>query len=309
MNPADPSRRALIGGLAAALLLARPMAWGAPDSASDPTTTALAALEQSAGGRLGAYLLDTGSGRSVGRNQDQRFGMCSTFKLLLAAAVLREVDAGRLALETFIPYTKADMVPHAPVTGEHLAEGGMSIGALAKATQTTSDNVAANLLIAQLGGPSAVTTMLRAMGDELTRLDRIEPDMNLVPTGEVRDTTTPQAMAHTVARIMTGDLLQPDSRELLRSWMLATSTGLHRIRAGLPPAWLAGDKTGTGVHPSMHNKYNDVAVIWPPDRAPVVVAVYFEASGYFESTRPQDEAVLAEVGRIAAEWIRADKAA
>lgn len=305
MNPADPTRRALIGGLAAALLLSRPMGWSAQASVGDPTTAALAALEHSSGGRLGVYLLDTGSGRGVGLNQDQRFGMCSTFKLLLAAAVLREVDAGRMALETFIPYTQADMVPHAPVTAEHLAEGGMSIGALAKATQTTSDNVAANLLIAQLGGPARVTAMLRAMGDELTRLDRIEPEMNLVPAGEVRDTTTPQAMAHTVARIMTGDLLQPDSRELLRGWMIATSTGLHRIRAGLPPDWLAGDKTGTGAHPSMPNKYNDVAVIWPPDRAPVVVAVYFEASGYFDSTRPQDEAVLAEVGRIAAEWIRA----
>lgn len=305
MHPADLTRRALIRGLAASFLVPATIAMSAQTDADDPTS-AMAALERTSGGRLGVYMLDTGSGRGLGLHQEQRFGMCSTFKLLLAAAVLREVDAGRMTLDAVVPYGKGDMVAHAPVTELHLAAGGMTIGALAEAAQTTSDNVAANLLIAKLGGPEGVTAILRAIGDEQTRLDRLEPDMNLVPAGEVRDTTTPLAMANSVARIMTTDLLQPRSRDVLRGWMIATSTGQRRIRAGLRSDWVAGDKTGTGVHPSMPNKYNDVAVIWPQGRAPVVVAAYFEADAYYESMRAEDEAVLAQVGRIAASWIEAN---
>ena len=304
MPAVDPVRRALIRGLAASFLVPATIAVGSPSDIGDPAA-ALVELERASGGRLGVYLLDTGSGHGLGLHQDARFGMCSTFKLLLAAAVLREVDAPRMALDTVVPYGKADMVAHAPITELHLAAGSMTIGALAEAAQTTSDNVAANLLIARLGGPEGVTAILRAIGDPVTRLDRLEPDMNLVSGAEVRDTTTPLAMANSVARIMTADLLRPRSREVLRDWMVATTTGQRRLRAGLPSDWVAGDKTGTGVHPSMHNKYNDVAVVWPPGRAPVVVAAYFEADGYYESMRADDEAVLAQVGRIAASWIGA----
>ncbi|HWS26009.1 MAG TPA: class A beta-lactamase [Xanthomonadales bacterium] len=264
---------------------------------------ALAELERASSGRLGVFLLDTDSGRSTGHRSDERFGMCSTFKLLLAAAILREADAGRLQLDTFIEYGKADLVPHAPVTGANLDQGRMRIGALAEAAQLTSDNVAANLLLRVLGGPQGFTAILRQMGDAVTRIDRLEPEMNLVPAGELRDTTTPRAMAQSVARIMTGDLLSVSARDRLAAWMIATETGKKRIRAGLPAAWRAGDKTGTGVAPGMPNKHNDVAIVWPPGRAPVVIAAYFEASQHFENTRPEDDALLAQVGRIATSWI------
>jgi beta-lactamase class A len=299
MNPPDPLRRALLLALAASPVAARVSVHAEPLSPG----AALAELERHSGGRLGVYLLDTDSGRELGYRPDERFGMCSTFKLPLAAAVLREADAGRLALDERIAFSSDDMVPYAPVTEQHLADGAMTVAALAEATQTTSDNVAANLLMRRLGGPEAVTRMFRAMGDTLTRIDRWEPEMNLVPAGEERDTTTPRAIAGLVARVFTGDLLTPASRELLRGWMTATATGTRRIRAGLPSDWIAGDKTGTGIAPAMANKYNDVAVIWPAGRAPVVVAAFFEASGYFEKMRAEDEAVLAEVGRIAARWI------
>jgi beta-lactamase class A len=302
MTP-DPTRRVLIRGIGAASLLAGFAARAGRAVPAWSADGALAAVESAAGGRLGAQLLDTGSGRTAGWRGDERFGLCSTFKLLLAAAILREADAGRLDLEAVVAYGKADLVPHAPVTEAHLEQGGMTIGALAEATQLTSDNVAANLLLKLLGGPEGFTRILRSLGDPVTRLDRIEPEMNLVPAGEVRDTTTPRAMAASVARIVTGDVLSPAARERLVGWMVATATGTRRIRAGLPSGWRAGDKTGTGVAPAMPNKHNDVAVVWPPGRAPVVIAAYFEASAYFESTRPQDDAVLAEVGRIAARWI------
>ena len=214
--------------------------------------------------------------RCAASGADERFGLCSTFKLPLAAAILREADAGRLALDTIVPYAQKDMVPHAPVTQAHLADGGMSIGALAEAAQTTSDNVAANLLVQLLGGPQSVTAMWREMGDPLTRIDRYEPRMNFVPAGEVRDTTTPRAMAAGVSQYVTGEVLGADSRALLRGWMIATETGKRRIRAGLPSGWIAGDKTGTAWSDGMPNKHNDVAVIWAPDRAPVIVAGYYE---------------------------------
>lgn len=265
----------------------------------------LAELERQAGGRLGVHLLDSASGRELGRRSDQRFGMCSTFKLPLAAAILREADAGRLSLDDYLEYGKKDMVAHAPVTTEHLKEGRMRIGALAEAAQKTSDNVAANLLIAKLGGPQAVTAIFRDMGDSVTRIDRMEPEMNLVIGNEERDTTTPRAMAHLVARLMTGKLLEPASRERLADWMIATTTGLKRIRAGLPADWKAGDKTGTGISEKMPNKHNDVAVIWPPDARPIVVAAYYEADAHYPKMRPEDDAVLAEVGRMGAAWIKA----
>ncbi len=302
MHRSDSRRRQTLKWLACGGL----WAFAGVRAANPETSTVesgLAELERRNGGRLGVCVLDSDSGRRLAWRGDERFGMCSTFKLLLAAIVLREADAGRLSLETVLPYTQADMVPYAPVTEKHLAAGGMSIGALAEATQITSDNVAANLLIRQLGGPEKVTATLRAMGDSITRLDRLEPEMNLVPVGEQRDTTSPCAMARTVADLHTGDWLSSASRAQLKDWMMATRTGARRIRAGLPADWVAGDKTGTGIAPSMASKYNDVAVIWPAGRKPVVVAAYYEASAHFEKMRDEDEAVLAEVGRIAAAWI------
>ena len=233
----------------------------------------------------------------------RRFGLCSTFKLPLAALVLRESELGRLDLETFVRYGEADLVPYAPVTKENLPKGGMTVGALAEAAQKTSDNVAANLLLRLLGGPAGLTQKLRALGDDMTRLDRMEPEMNLVPPGEVRDTTTPKAMARTVADCVSGPVLSPESAQVLRRWMEETRTGSRRIRAGLPSGTPAGDKTGTGIAPGMANKYNDVAVVWPEGQEPAVIAAYFEADGEYSNIRPQDEAVLEEVGVIAADWL------
>ena len=259
-------------------------------------------LETDSGGRLGVAMLRVGTEEWLSHRGDERFALCSTFKLPLAALVLRESELGLLKLDTLVEYGEADMVPYAPVTKEHLAEGGMTVGALAEAAQKTSDNVAANLLLRLLGGPEGFTQRLRSLGDDVTRLDRFEPEMNLVPPGEVRDTTTPMAMARTVARFVSGPVLSPESGQRLRNWMEETRTGLRRLRAGLPSDVSAGDKTGTGIAPGMANKYNDVAVVWPRQQSPVVIAAYFEADGEYANIRPQDEAVLKEVGAIAADW-------
>jgi len=293
------TRRAVLHGLGAAVAAS---ALPACATLGGREADALAALETRAGGRLGVAILDTASGRSTGHRSDERFGLCSTFKLPLAAVILADIDAGRLRADQFVRYGRADMVAHAPVTTKHLDQGGMTVIDLAEAGQVTSDNVAANLLIRLIGGPDAFTQRLRAIGDPVTRLDRYEPALNLVLPGEVNDTTTPLAMARLLAGMLTGNVLSPASRERLLGWMVATQTGARRIRAGLPAAWRAGDKTGTASDDRgrMVNKYNDVAIVWPPGRPPLIVTAYYDGPGVFGTTRPEDEAVLAQVGMIAA---------
>ncbi len=316
MPPALPTRRhclhlltttALPGLWLGTAQTAAPSATATPDTALDSAALAaeLAALETRAGGRLGVAVLDSGSGAHTGHRADTRFGLCSSFKLLLAGAVLQRVEAGAWPEARRIAYGEADLVPHSPVTRARLAQGGMTAPELAEATQTTSDNTAANLLMRELfGSPQGLTRWLREQGDTVTRLDRWEPDMNIVPPGEERDTSTPAAMAATSARLLTGPVLSPAGRERLVGWMRATRTGARRLRAGLPAAWQAGDKTGTGMHPSMPDRYNDVAAAWPgAQAAPWFIACFYE-SRYRNSPRmrPEDEAVLAEVGRCVARW-------
>ncbi len=272
-------------------------------SGGDLNENRLAALEARAGGRLGVCILDTGTKQVMGNRLDERFGMCSTFKVLLAALILREIEQGTLKPDQFVPYTEDDMIFYAPITSEHLSDGGMTVEALARAAQTTSDNVAANLLLRLIDGPQGFTERLRDAGDEVTRLDRYEVEMNLVPLGEVRDTTTPRAMAASLDHFLLGDGLSEPSQDRLIDWMRQTKTGLHRLRAGLPSEWNAGDKTGTGKAPVMVNKHNDVAIAWPPGRSPVIVTCYYDASEAFENIRKEDDAVIAEVGRLAADWI------
>lgn len=252
--------------------------------------------------RLGVCFLDTGSGELSGCRMNERFAMCSTFKLALVAACLREADQGRLDLAEVLAYSQADLLDWASVTRANLSGGGMSIAALAQAAQEQSDGTAANLLTRRLGGPEGVTAKIRAMGDTETRLDRYEPDLGLVLSADLRDTTTPVAMAQLVGRITTGDLLHSDSRDRLLEWMRNTRTGLDRLRAGLPAEWNSGDKTGTGRAEGTTNKCNDVAITFPPGRSPIVIAAYFDSGEYTPQTEARHEAVVAEVGRIAAQW-------
>lgn len=294
-------REVLLGGVCATGAMLAPQGW-ARGSATESAQAQLQALEAGAA-RLGVCVLDTASGARMGHRLDEHFALCSSFKLALAAVCLREADHGRLDLSETLPYSQADLLDWAPVTREHLAEGGLSIGRLAQAAQELSDGTAANLLVRRLGGPAAVTAQLRGMGDRVTRLDRFEPDLGLVLSADLRDTTSPEAMAELVRRITTGDLLLPASRDRLLQWMRATRTGAHRLRAGLPEAWQSGNKTGTGRAEGTTNKCNDVAITFPPDRAPIVIAAYYDSGEYTPQVERRHEAVLAEVARIAVRWV------
>ncbi len=221
------------------------------------------------GGRLGVAALDTGSGRWLVHDEASRYAMCSTFKAPLAAAILAEVEQGRLSLDREIPFSRADIISHSPVVEAHLRRGRLPVARLAAAAVEISDNAAANLLLAQIGGPAGLTAFIRRSGDAVTRLDRTELALNTNLPGDPRDTTTPAAMVGLLRTLLLGDVLSPASRARLTGWMEASGTGRERLRAGLPAGWRVGDKTGTG-----NGAHNDVAIAWPPGRAPILIACY-----------------------------------
>lgn len=254
----------------------------------------LADLEAKHGGRLGVAALDLATGRRIAYRGDERFAMCSTFKFLAAALVLSRVDRGEERLDRRITFTQHDIVTYSPMTEKRVGGEGMTVAELCHAAMTVSDNTAGNLLLASFGGPPAVTAYARSLGDTVTRLDRIEPDLNEATPGDPRDTTSPLAMLGNLNRIVLGDALSTASRTRLTDWLVANTTGNARLRAGFPKEWRIGDKTGSGNH----NSTNDIAVAWPPSRAPILVSAY-----YAESDAPAAEryGVLASVARIVSE--------
>ena len=258
------------------------------------------AIEAKVGGRLGVATLDTATGELAGQRLDERFPMCSTFKALAAALVLARVDAGQERLDRRIVVARADLLEWAPVTSKHVGGSGMTVAELCEAAITVSDNTAANLLLASAGGPAGVTAFVRRLGDTVTRLDRTEPSLNEGTPGDPRDTSTPRAMAQTLRRLMLGDALSDKGRGQLVQWMAANTTGGQRLRAGVPSDWRVADKTGTGRLGST----NDVGVLWPPRRAPLVVVAYLTGTQAAGDTR---EAALADVARSLAGggWTRA----
>lgn len=268
-------RRSLIIGGAA--LLAGCVRGPAGSDAVGPDATGSADADFTAiratlgpGDRLGVAALDTGTRRRIGFDADGRYAMTSTFKAPLAAAVLAAVDRGALALDAVITFGPADLLSYAPVVRANLASGRLTVRQLCAAAVEVSDNSAANLLLARIGGPAGLTRFMRAAGDPATRLDRNEPDLNANIEGDPRDTTTPTAMVGLLQAMLVGDVLTPASRALLIGWMESSSTGGKRLRAGLPAGWRAGDKTGTGARGAT----NDIAIAWPPGRAPILIACY-----------------------------------
>jgi len=264
-------------------------------------------IEAAGNGTLGVSLYNTVSGIAVGINQDRRFGHCSSFKLSLAAMVLAMDAAGRIDANRRVRWTRAELLSVSPFTAERLTEGA-TIRELAQATQITSDNTAANVLLRELGGPAALTAFWRSIGDTASRLDRTEPALNIVPVTEFRDTTTPAAMARTVATLLYGDVLPDAARAELKGWMIATKTGLKRVRAGLPEGWVAGDKTGTSLADGMGSIYVDIGFAeGPKGEPPITFATYFVARETHDEIDAAAQATLAAVGRVIKEFAEPDR--
>ncbi|RMI35326.1 class A beta-lactamase [Nocardia stercoris] len=265
-----------------------PSATPAAVSANTPAVDAeFAAMEQEHGARVGLFAVDIRTGKTVGYRADERFGMASTFKALAAAAVLRAHPISTGYLDQTVHFTSDDVVQDSPVTSKHL-DSGMSIRELCDAAITYSDNTAGNLLLKQIGGPQGLTAFARSIGDEVTHLDRWEPELDAMDPGDDRDTTTPAALTADYRALIFGDVLATPERDQLTAWLVANKTGNARIRAALPPDWKTGDKTGTALYGSA----NDVAVTWPADgTGPLVVAVL--------TTKP-DQAAAADNPLVAA---------
>ena len=254
----------------------------------------LGRIERQSGGRLGVALIDSRGNVLMSHRHDERFAMCSTFKLLLAGLVLDNPAWLRIPLR----YGRADLLPNSPFAVESLGSadsGDMRVGFAAEQIVTRSDNTAANLLLRHIGGPDELNAWLRRHGDPVTRLDRYETTLNENRRGDPRDTTSPAAMARSASRLVIGDGLHEAHRRWLREWMLASRTGLNRIRAGLPAGWHAGDKTGTCA-----TAWNDVAFIRSPGGGEYLLTVYLDRP---QGNAAQAEARLADVGRLAAQRI------
>lgn len=249
-------------------------------------------LERRYESRLGVYMPASGDTAAIAYRADERFAFCSTFKAPLAAAVLQRNPL--TYLDKLITYTREDIRSTSPVTEQHV-DGGMTVGQLCDATVRYSDGTAANLLLAEIGGPAGFTEFLRGLGDNVSRLDQLEPELNRNAPNDERDTTTPRAVAGVFQQLVLGDALPADKRALLTDWMMRNTTGDKRIRAGFPPDWKIADKTGSGDY----GRTNDVAVVWSPSGTPYVLAVYSDCvTGGYDAK--YNEAIVAAAATIVA---------
>lgn len=251
--------------------------WAQTSAQAKAVQQKLADLEKSSGGRLGVAMINTADNSQILYRGDERFAMCSTSKVMAVSAVLKASEQDKNLLNRQVAIKKSDLVNYNPITEKHL-DTGMTLGELCAAAIEYSDNVAMNKLIAYLGGPENVTQFARSIGDQTFRLDRTEPSLNTAIPGDLRDTTSPQAMAEILRKLTLGNALAEPQRAQLVEWLKGNTTGAARIRAGLPNSWIVGDKTGSGDYGTT----NDIAVIWPDKHAPLILVIYF--------TQPQQQA-------------------
>lgn len=255
-------------------------------------------IEAASGGRLGVAMLDTQTGAAYAYRGAERFPMCSTFKFLAAAQVLSRVDKGQEQLDRRITVRASDIIQHSPATKPRVGGLPMTLAELCEATITLSDNAAANLMLKEMGGPPGLTAYMRSLGDDITRLDRFEPELNEATPGDPRDTTTPQAMLQSMQKILLGTALSAASRAQITRWLADNKTGDRKLRALLPAGWRVGDKTGGGNHGSN----NDIGIFWPPGRAPILVTAYLTQT---QAELPVRDRAIAEVGQLVAAMVTA----
>lgn len=277
--------RGVVVGLG--LLLLAATAW-----ADDALIATVKQVENRLQARVGVAVSDLSSGRAWRHNADQRFPLASTFKVLACGALLHKVDAGEERLDRVIHYGEKDLVTYSPETSQHV-DTGMSLGALCEAAITLSDNTAANLVLGRIDGPAGLTLFLRGIGDDNTRLDRRETELNEGTPGDPRDTTTPDAMVATLGELLFGDVLGEDARRQLLQWMKDDKVADAVLRAGIPGDWTIGDKTGTGGHGTR----GIIAVMWPPGHGPVLAAIYLTET---DATLARRNAALADIGKALA---------
>nr|WP_209315568.1 MULTISPECIES: class A beta-lactamase [unclassified Haematospirillum] len=291
MQAAVYSRRSFLKTVSLFSVVALSPVYGmAAQHSSADAVQRLSDLEGTFDGRLGVFAFDTGSGASLAWRSEERFPVCSTFKAFLAAAILHRSTSDHGLLDRVISYPLEELVSYSPVTQQHV-HSGMRVRDMCAAAIQYSDNTAANLLMRILGGPDAVTTFMRQAGDTDFRLDRWETDLNTAIPGDLRDTSTPVAIARSLDRLLFGDVLSDMHRAVLQDWLKGNTTGASRIRAGVPEGWMVGDRTGSGSYGTA----NAIGVLWPPGRKPVIASIY-TTQHYREAVWRDD--IVAQATRI-----------
>ena len=253
-----------------------------------------ARLQQQFGARLGVYAVDTGTGEEIAHRADDRFAYASTHKAFSSGAVLQRNEIGEL--DRLVTYSEADLLPHSPITEKHV-DTGLPLREVIGAAIRYSDNTAANLLFRELGGPPELQRAMRAIGDTTIHVDRTEPELNRTSPGDIRDTSTPRAMAETLRELTVGDVLSQDKRDFLNEMLRTAQLTDDLIRAGVPADWEVGDKSGAADYATR----NDIAVIRPPGRAPIMLAVMSDKA---DEDADYDNALIAQAARVVADELR-----
>ena len=289
------NRRSILLGAAAFPLLSACATRVGTTRADASAQRQLSLIESELDGRLGLFACAIADGRRLDYRSDERFPLCSTFKLMLVAAILKMSEQQAGLLQQVLNYRPSQLVEYSPITAQHV-DAGMSVADLCAAALQYSDNTAGNLLLDRLGGPAAATAFARTIGDRQFRLDRWETALNSAIPGDPRDTTTPAAMGDSLQRLALGDALAPAQRAQLCAWLGGNTTGAARIKAGIPAPWTIIDKTGGGSYGTA----NDIAVLWPPQRSPVVVAIYTTRREPAATARNE---LIAAAARVVVDWL------
>lgn len=258
------------------------------------TKEAFSQLENQFDARLGVFAIDTETEKSISYRADERFAFASTYKALAAGAILAKNEIKDL--DRIISYNEEDLVTYSPVTENHV-DTGMSLSDISEAAIRYSDNTAGNLLFNELEGPAGFKSILREIGDTVTESERFEPDLNFITPGESRDTSTPQALAQSLKAFTLDDVLSSEKQSLLNDWLIGNATGDKLIRAGVPESWVVGDKSGAGAYGTR----NDIAIVWPPDRKPIVIAILSDRE---TADATYDDALIAEAAKIVIDTLK-----
>ena len=272
--------------------------WAAGGSDATSAQPQFAQLERELNGRLGVFALDTSNGAQLSYRANERFPVCSTFKAFLAAAILKQSTETAGLMHERIRYTQSDLVAHSPVTEKHVANG-MTVAELLAAMLKYSDNTATNLLMKKLGGPAAVTQFVQSIGNRQFRLDNWEPNLNTVP-GDLRDTSTPEAMGRGLQQLVLADVLKDPQRKHLKNGLLSNSVADQCIRAGVPAGWKVADRSGGGLYGTR----NDIAILYPPNRAPIILAIF--TTQHAKEAAGRDD-VIASATRLVVGWVHSSR--
>ncbi|HDR7244229.1 TPA: class A beta-lactamase Bla1 [Bacillus mobilis] len=251
-------------------------------------------LEKKFDARLGVYAIDTGTNQTISYRSNERFAFASTYKALAAGVLLQKNSTEKL--NEVVTYTKEDLVDYSPVTEKHV-DTGMTLGEIAEAAVRYSDNTAGNILFHKIGGPKGYEKALRQIGDRVTKSDRLETELNEAIPGDNRDTSTAKAIATNLKDFTVGNALPDQKRNILTDWMRGNATGDKLIRAGVPKDWIVGDKSGAGSYGTR----NDIAIVWPPNRAPIIIAIL---SSKDEKEATYDNQLIAEAAEVVINALR-----